>query len=150
MGSQAMLALLQRGHQPLSTSPEPHGSRASLGALLLPGTVAGQDMSSVPVLVCAAPHTHLHFPFQGQGVKGTLLPKKVLFVVLERGFLGLCCLRAQSFLWHGYPERTWDALFTSSLISVLRLQNWDNGLKIVVFCLLHTRQWHLFTLLGRQ
>lgn len=80
-----MLALLQRGHQPLSTSPEPHGSRASLGALQLPGTVAGQDMSGVPVLVCAAPHTHLHFPFQGQGVKGTLLPKKVLFVVLERG-----------------------------------------------------------------
>lgn len=109
-----MLALLQRGHQPLSTSPEPHGSRASLGALLLPGTVAGQDMSSVPVLACAAPHTHLHFPFHGQGVKGTLLTKKS----------AVCCVG------EGIP---WALLPPCPVLSMAWLSRENMGYTVYIF-----------------
>lgn len=65
----------------LSSSPEPHSSRAGLGAAAA-WNRGWADHEQCP---CAAPHTHLHFPFHGQGVKGTLLPQKVLFAVLERG-----------------------------------------------------------------
>lgn len=47
--------------------------------------------------------------------------------------MGFAASGPLSFLWNGYPEKTWDALFTSSLISVQRLQNWDNGLITVGF-----------------
>lgn len=69
--------------------------------------------------------------------------------MLERGIPWALLPQCNSFLWNGYPEETWDALF-ASLISVQRLQSWDNGLITVGFCLLHVRQWHLFTLLGSK
>lgn len=97
--------------------------KPSLDALLLHSSLGNsgwvEHNQSVPVLACATPSTNLRFLFHGQGRGKDPTEHKSAVCCVWKGSLSLCWRCAQSFLWTGYPRKTWDALFESSSISTL-------------------------------